>query len=100
MQTLTRIEPCQCALGGGDCTHVTVCRMRAAVEDEAEEWSRKVAALEAENARLREIICKCTRIPVMPFPDPEAHSWRAFGEAAYSAWSRIRVLLSEAEAKL
>lgn len=28
--------------------------------------------------------------PSMPFPDPGAHSWRAWGSAVYSAWQQIQ----------
>lgn len=40
-----------------------------------------LAELDAAKRALVEI----ARGPLMPLPDPGAHSWRAFGEAAYRA---------------
>ena len=49
--------------------------------------------LDAAQERLRaarEMINECRRIPVLPFPDPDAHSWQAFGTAVHRAWSNIQ----------
>ena len=48
--------------------------------------AEEIAALRAENAKLRDALEQIKRTPVKPFPDPEAHSWRVFGEAVFSAW--------------
>lgn len=37
-----------------------------------------------------EALLSITLIPAMPFPDPGAHSWRAFGEAVYRAYCDIQ----------
>ncbi len=48
---------------------------------------------------LHEALVKITRLPVMPFPDPGAHSWQAFAEAVYAAWNRIQIVARAAVAK-
>lgn len=48
--------------------------------------------LAADSARtvafnaMREALNKIRCTPAMPFPNPDAHSWRAFGEAVRKAW--------------
>lgn len=39
---------------------------------------------------------KIVRTPAMPFPDPGAHSWRAFYEAVHSAYVQIQFIAREA----
>lgn len=41
---------------------------------------------------------KIARTPVMPFPDPGAHSERAFSDAVYRAWSDIQRIARNREA--
>lgn len=48
---------------------------------------------------LREALEKITRVPVMPFPDPEAHSYRVFGERVWKAWLEIQRIARAALAK-
>lgn len=35
------------------------------------------------------------RIPLKPFPDPGGHSWMAFGNSVYHAWSDIQRIARE-----
>lgn len=54
MQTLTRVEPCSCETGAwrGQCSHVSVCRRNAAVEAEAREWDSLLDEYKERNAML------------------------------------------------
>ena len=53
--------------------------------------SRALAA-EAERDRLREALEKIARGPVMPPPDPVAHSWQAWGRFWHEQVDRLRIL--------
>lgn len=48
------------------------------------------AAGAGEVERLREALRKIALTPAMPFPDPGAHSWRAWGSAVHLAWCQIQ----------
>ena len=63
------------------------------------ENDRLTAAYNEEKARLDALIAeveKIRRTPAMPFPDRDAHSERAFGNAVWTAWSRIQQIACEA----
>lgn len=71
---------------------------RATAEADLAEENDKYNAAQAECERLKEDVVKSLeemqRIPTIPFPDPGAHSWRAFGERAFTAYSDLRRLSS------
>ncbi len=50
---------------------------------EQAESSRDAAVRETE--QVRALLMKIARGPIMPLPDPEAHSWRAYGQRAAGA---------------
>ena len=54
------------------------------------------AALQEENERLREALKRVRRGPVKPLPDPGAHSWSAFGQAAFQAMRDLQHIASKA----
>ena len=54
-----------------------------ALAAENERQAARMKALDEENERLRAALTDVARGPVMPLPDPGAHSWRVFGEAAH-----------------
>ena len=61
------------------------------------DWLRERARqAEASEARLREALEQIRRVPTTPFPDPGAHSERAFSDAVWTAWSRMQQIASAA----
>ena len=58
--------------------------------------NERIAELEAQRNRLREALERIHRIPAIPFPDPGAHSERAFSDAVWTAWSRMHQIASAA----
>jgi hypothetical protein len=64
--------------------------LREIVCGDTRDWATDGPALERLVAALREALGVIRHIPVKPFPDAGAHSWRAFGEAVFGAWSDIQ----------
>lgn len=54
------------------------------------EKDARIATLQADNERLREVLQTIIRTPSRPFPDAGAHSFRAWGLAVFQAWKTIQ----------
>lgn len=57
-------------------------------------------ALRAERDAMRAALNTIARTPAMPFPDPGAHSERAYHEAVFVAWSRSNQMARAALAQI
>lgn len=57
---------------------------------EAADEIERLRASSAREKRMEEALEKIRRTPSMPFPDPGAHSARAWGVAVYTAWKQIQ----------
>lgn len=72
------------------------------VSQKREQIASCEAALDEANKRADEAeakLYKIVRTPVIPFPDPGAHSERAFSDALYRAWSDIQRIARNREVK-
>ena len=74
----------------------SACDARDLELNRAVEQEERAEQAEAANAELRAALDEIRRIPAMPFPDPCAHSWRAFGQRVFQAWSDIRKIADAA----
>lgn len=64
---------------------------------QAWEAAYQAASGEARDAaRYLQALTAIRRIPVMPFPDPNGHSWEAFGRRVHAAWCEIQQVASQA----
>lgn len=59
-----------------------------AMREEIERLTAERDEVRAERDAMRAALNTIARTPAMPFPDPGAHSERAYHEAVFLAWSR------------
>lgn len=73
---------------------VFACRDRATFE--IHELNAKLGVAQEERNKVLPLLQRIARGPVMPLPDPLAHSWQAFGTRAHSALCDSMSLANEA----